>query len=82
MLVVRTTSITSSAATQPARAAPNTRTSGAFEPVSMNASTMPGSAAWLTASPRRLCRRSTANAPSMPATRPMAAEPRATVRRE
>ena len=56
-------------------------TSGAFEPVSMNASTMPGSAAWLTASPRRLCRRSTANAPSMPATIPMAAEPRATVRR-
>jgi hypothetical protein len=45
---------------QPASAAPSTSTSVLRVPVSMNASTMPGSAAWEMASPSRLCRRSTA----------------------
>ena len=40
----------------PASAAPRTSTSGALLPVSMNAMATPGRAAWVIASPSRLCR--------------------------
>ena len=78
--VERTTTMTNSVPSQPAMAAPSTSTRVAFEPVSANASTIPGSAACEIASPSRLCRRSTANAPSTPLTMPSAAVPSATVR--
>ena len=74
------TAITASVAAQPATAAPSISTSGTFEPVSRNARAMPGRAAWLMASPSRLCRRSTANVPSAPLVAPSTAAPSATVR--
>ena len=76
----RTIAITASVPTHPAMPAPSTSTSGAFEPVSRNARAMPGSAAWLMASPRSDCPRSTANVPSDPLTTPSTAAPSATVR--
>ncbi len=71
---------TASVASQPASAAPAMMTTGILLPVSRNASAIPGRAAWLTASPSRLWRRSTANEPRAPEVAPSTPEPRATMR--
>ena len=75
-----TTALTQSVPTHPASPAPTTSTSGALLAVSRNARATPGSAAWLMASPRSDCPRSTANAPSDPDESPSTAAPSATVR--
>ena len=80
MREARTTLTMATAASQPVKAAPIIRTSGARLPVIRKASATPGRAACDIASPSRACRRSTAKAPRAPLTIPRAAEPSATVR--
>ena len=64
-----------SIASQPVKAAPSMRTSGALLPVAKNARQTPGRAAWAMASPIRPCPRSTAKHPSTPLITPSTAQP-------
>ncbi|OLT10730.1 hypothetical protein BJF78_05410 [Pseudonocardia sp. CNS-139] len=68
----------SSAATTPATAAPTSRPGTSFTPATRNAMQTPGSVECATASPTRLRRRSTANAPSTPLVMPSTSAPATT----
>jgi len=69
----------SHAAVMEDRAAPIMSTSMSFIPVSKNAMTTPGSAAWERPSPMRLSLRSTAKVPAIPLARPKSAVPSNTI---